>query len=879
MTLKNLNSRTTLAVSTSPNVSVKSVNDGLIKNVAINAVSGVGYIDRKSQYLQQDVKQEYTSLKLSDQKSIGKSRQSCLYKTSVVSSNNGTLKVVEQKTCGKVSNASPMLDRLCLNEEILGENELILRNLSSTNTTVQSPILPDVSVKSVTYVVGDQRFREDVRSRDSSESNNQNGIDENKQNYIFDASVVSSDNSVLKVVEQKTYHERGQENNTSFASASIRSRRAFRTKKLTLKNLSSGTTSTTVTTDISSFPNTIEPVSFACILSKGLLNSENFKYDSKSKVKERSTASNVDCVSNREKSPINALSNIECKSELAYEYLQQGARPKNSSSKSSKIVGDELLSNRKDIAKDEQSYKSKITDDVLKVVEQKAYDNGDFTKGYTSFTSNQRSIAENGQSCKSKTTGNVLEVVKQKACDNGELAKNYTSFTSHNVRAKRMYKFSELKLRNPGSRKSTLVLPVISDFAFESTGMLAENVSCVDYIGNREKLSVDLASNVECKGNLGKCLKQDAMSHGFQRIDNSSMDTTVCKSLTQASDLQDIRSKFIRTSVREYSRSEYKNYVVNFKHRINCFRKMHLKYLANLMQYVFYVDGKKLLVNPQVKRNILCSTQSFPLCLFIIKVSLLTHLLSLFNFSTAMNVFRYYAKYFYDQSLIDSILCNLLCVFQIYGHNDDVMEQMRCVFLGYCLDLCYESSYEKYQGRFYFDVYNVCCDFLMTKDSQNERFNVLANFIKLSCAQQLGIMYHMIVKYTSFDDSLRVLSYQRTMFSAPNFVIQLLLNFRVALAHLYHPDETKGIYVVYGLRIPYLIIQSCNRNIGEEILANMENGTMDFNVFVENMTCCFKSVLLNIENLVGEDTQLYNAVINQMNLQVIEQSCAARSLC
>ena len=301
-------------------------------------------------------------------------------------------------------------------------------------------------------------------------------------------------------------------------------------------------------------------------------------------------------------------------------------------------------------------------------------------------------------------------------------------------------------------------------------------------------------------------------------------------------------------------REKYKEQTKDFVESLSYFRDIHIEYILFLIDYIFYIEDERLLINPNIKSFILSITKHVDLCIFVVKISLIKHLLCIFNVSIPFNSFRYCASHFYDQKLIDFILYKILCNLQLYRADYKQVYHLLYVNL-ICLYTIHE--YEMYTGDFYIQLLDMLYNFIEVSTLQKK---TLVNFIRVSCVLYIGYMYNMLS--CLFSSELESQEAQRFLFDNKN-TAQLLRNMRKAVEHMYHPSSKNSIHQMCGLNIPYNVIQVCSKKIGEKIKKHINSDNMRFNVIVEDLGRYIALLLLdtNVRDVFEKDIGIYDQKI------------------
>ncbi|WDM85324.1 DUF3514 domain-containing protein [Ehrlichia sp. JZT12] len=310
----------------------------------------------------------------------------------------------------------------------------------------------------------------------------------------------------------------------------------------------------------------------------------------------------------------------------------------------------------------------------------------------------------------------------------------------------------------------------------------------------------------------------------------------------------------------------YKAIRTNRSGNLGKFRRIHSNYCIELTCLVFEIKNDELVVRNKVMGFLLKYTKNIEILVFVLKISLLVNLTTIYGGKKFTNHMRYCATYFYDQSLLDCIIMDIIK----YGYKRRKYTEM---FDFYCEGLDNISAYEPHSGEFFQKVFDICYDFALVKEC--EEYEQLVDFIEWSCMIYCGHMVNALCKMflCSIEAEERIgRNLVREKLKASAFC-QLCHNLRKATIHMYHsfsehiPRDVAGI-----ITVPLLIWRRCGEGI-HDIVKNcvIEEGDVNFGVFVNHMILPIKRVILNPKTRIHymENIKMYDSALKAGELSML----------
>ncbi|AHX07839.1 DUF3514 domain-containing protein [Ehrlichia chaffeensis] len=300
------------------------------------------------------------------------------------------------------------------------------------------------------------------------------------------------------------------------------------------------------------------------------------------------------------------------------------------------------------------------------------------------------------------------------------------------------------------------------------------------------------------------------------------------------------------------------------------FAKMHMAYVYDSLDYMFFVKNGKLLLKPEIRDLLLKITNNIDLCTFLMKMVVLDHLMSRLCKFYVSDSLKYCASHFRNPSLVDNLLIQILSKKRI---DCITMSQELRYNLAMCTKGYDANVFELHDSIFYSEVLSLYCEF-MHASVDDEQSKTLCSLVELSCALQFGQMYHVLGKSKHMVvEGMNIEKMEKDL-SEGKDVKQFIFRARIfggycyamrkALRHMYIPTDKNTACAVAGLNVPSRMLKVCSKDIAEIIDDHVKRNKMDFSVFVNNMVSSVKRFMVSRHTrfLVREDISIYQAKIS-----------------
>ena len=310
-------------------------------------------------------------------------------------------------------------------------------------------------------------------------------------------------------------------------------------------------------------------------------------------------------------------------------------------------------------------------------------------------------------------------------------------------------------------------------------------------------------------------------------------------------------------SVKFNGSESYRKITIRFCNKLKEFRRMHFIYCMKLINKVFVVRDNKLIVSKSVKDLFEGLTPHTEVLFFMLKVFFLISLATLCGGKGMIDHIRYCSTYFYDQSLLDLLLSEVIL-------TSKKENEIRDIFEAHCGHLYDISSHEPYSGKFFQKVFDICYD--LASVNLPEEDQELIDFVILTCMVYCGHMVSMLY---------RMLVYNRDAKGGGKEPLQCYLrarhfcsvchDLRKAMIHIYHPasEEERPKNVSDVIKIPLVIWRSCSKGVDDVVKKSVSQGKLSFGIFVESMISSNKRLILQpyTAYAYGMDVKMYDEKI------------------
>ena len=302
---------------------------------------------------------------------------------------------------------------------------------------------------------------------------------------------------------------------------------------------------------------------------------------------------------------------------------------------------------------------------------------------------------------------------------------------------------------------------------------------------------------------------------------------------------------------------EYKKITDEFCKKVYKFRQLHFTYCIKLMHRIFKVRGSKLVVSESVNIMFAQLTKHKEILFFILKIFFLMNLSVLCGGKSIIYNLRYCSRYFYDQSLLDLIISEvIMCV----SKEDSVFSgiKIKGIFESYSAHLHDVSVYIPYSGDFFRQVFDLCCNLASVKLSQKDQ--ELIDFVMLGCMVYCGNMVTMSYRMLIYNNEAKCGDNLESHFKAYRFCRQCY-NLKLTMVHMYHPTcEDERTNTVGGIiDVPIRLWRTCSKDIDDAIIKSNNQGKIKFSIFVNDMIRVAKKLILSryVRYLYRKDIDMY----------------------
>ncbi|WDM85328.1 DUF3514 domain-containing protein [Ehrlichia sp. JZT12] len=331
---------------------------------------------------------------------------------------------------------------------------------------------------------------------------------------------------------------------------------------------------------------------------------------------------------------------------------------------------------------------------------------------------------------------------------------------------------------------------------------------------------------------------------------------------------------------------KYRMLAVNFCHKLEKFRQLHLIYCIQLINLVFKIENDQLVISDTVKNLFVKLTSHAEILFFILKVFFLINISALFGGKKVINNIRYCSTYFYNQSLLDLLI---LKVIMGISKGDSFVFHIKEMFELHYEHLNSISSHEPYSGEFFQKVFDICRDLASVKLSGKED-QKLIDFAMLACMVYCGHMVSMLYRMLySLSASGGKENPLLCRLNAQRFCLKCH-NLRTAIVHMYHPADEKEFPKNVGnvIDVPLNIWRRCSKEIDYVVRESVSQDKMSFSIFVNDMISPAKDLILlpNTRHFYASDIKMYNEKIKMVTsllplpqTRVMSSSVVHDSLC
>ena len=324
---------------------------------------------------------------------------------------------------------------------------------------------------------------------------------------------------------------------------------------------------------------------------------------------------------------------------------------------------------------------------------------------------------------------------------------------------------------------------------------------------------------------------------GFHQVINIPSDN-YCRKLVQSG--ESMRCDNIRYSDNTIL---YKKVAMEFCSKLHKLRQLHSTYCMKLIHQIFKVEDGNLVVSDDVKNFFSQHTKNTKVLFFVIKVSLIVSIGTLYGGKEIADYMRYCAGYFYDQSLLDRLILNLIKFSseKLYVTSKNI----NIIFDCYCRYICSVPYSEPYSGRFFQEVFDICSN--LTLVEKCGEYEELMDFAILSCIIHCGNMVSMLCKMLIDDPAVANSKGNLIIDRMKAFIFcQECYDVKKAVVHIYHPMKGEMPHSIGDvMNLPLVVWRTCTKNVDNIVKTAFEEGNLSFGIFVKEMTYRARKLILN----------------------------------
>ncbi|WDM85330.1 DUF3514 domain-containing protein [Ehrlichia sp. JZT12] len=398
------------------------------------------------------------------------------------------------------------------------------------------------------------------------------------------------------------------------------------------------------------------------------------------------------------------------------------------------------------------------------------------------------------------------------------------------------------------------------------------SISCTDYA--KKVSSVSSKYRIELEGEEGNL---SSMRNKGASIAITSKDIvpTSCIDFNQESDIfggeynvlsksRPVSSGLCFKGTFQYGVSSlYKEMAVRHCTRLEGFRESHFAYCIKLINRVFEVRNNKLVVAESVRNLFEELTPETEVLFFMIKVFFIVNFSILCGGRGMVDHLRYCSTYFDDQSLLDSLIS------EVVVNSLNRRDVLREVIGIYCKHFYSINSYEPHSGKFFQKAFDICHSLSLVSLPKEEQ--ELVDFAKLTCMVYCGHMVSMLCRMLFYNRDVKCSDTDLLKPLKAQSFCNRCRDLRKAIIHMYHPTdkEEECLKNVGGVYIPLIIWRNCSKEIDDIIIKSVNRGSgLNFGDFVRNMTSCVKGVLLlpNTRHFYQYNIRMYDTKLKIVKL-------------
>ena len=378
------------------------------------------------------------------------------------------------------------------------------------------------------------------------------------------------------------------------------------------------------------------------------------------------------------------------------------------------------------------------------------------------------------------------------------------------------------------------------------------------YVINRDNSVVSIMS--------GDVVREEEKKVGNNNLEDQCLEKSLSEKLVVSDSIGELYHEYLNSRYKTHDDFLYRKTVIEFCHQLKDFKRLHVSYCIRIMKQVFEIKNRQLVISDDVIKFLSKFTQNTDLLLFVIKVFLLVNLTNLYGGKEMTNNMRYCAAHFRDHSLFDPIILDLMKIFKKEKGILGVIEAFICHRTRLC-NVCDISNCKPHSGEFFREIFNIYCNFALVE--VHGEYEELVDFIMLGCLVYCGHMVGMLCKVLIYDckkEGMTNLIHKNL--NMPSFS-QKCYDLKKAMVHMYHPSRKNEVprNIAGKINIPIAISRSCTRRIGNIVEHCIDEGRLDFGIFVKDMIFAAKKLISkpNTRRFYVNNIEMYDTKIEAVS--------------
>ncbi|WP_237422685.1 DUF3514 domain-containing protein [Ehrlichia canis] len=399
------------------------------------------------------------------------------------------------------------------------------------------------------------------------------------------------------------------------------------------------------------------------------------------------------------------------------------------------------------------------------------------------------------------------------------------------------------------------MLTTVEQVSLDNLGAAA----CVVPVETSDRSVQERKASVKETGNLSTHVK----SVGISKVASANGKRTLHKN---------ILSEFIKSSAKSAVGEDIEKNKADFKQRICVFKAIHFEYCRSIGRELFEEQRGKILLRKGIISFIKRVIPNRKICTFIFKLAYMLNCMEMVNRPDVANSMICNLLLYSNQSLLDE---NLVQIVQCVQSGANVEEASK-VLHGCCFKMA-NCDHEFYDGEFFRNVLDVFQKLMLFRLVGANCPKKVLDLVIVKCAMIIGTMYTgyrcFIKSQGGFSDDESIAAIIEHMYGGggdaktkphAGRVGVICCNMLVNLMNMYDP-ESNGIVQISGICFPEKLICQCSEHLSNEIERNMAEGTMGYEVIMENLAMCLYSTIENFDIAAcREETEVYSAIYNEI---------------